>query len=277
MLALQDGGESVGASSRGAENMLAPDIAVEDQSSELDNGVGSESGRAFPIGIDRLVGPGTLSSALSGSHDYIKDGKNISEELMAWRRNQIEDQLFLQDYVVKEILSLNFIFNHMLVKDLQTEQCARWRRDTTDADESFIMQVAKASIHKDRSAADMEMCSLAQRYELSDPSLFEIVEVRSLSLPHEAFYLPTLLGAFDLLLSRYQLAAMIAVAPSLLAAKSIVTGTIASLAHARKRGGLTKGWIRGTYNVESVSVASDLSIRQEARLLRQDKVVQKGH
>ncbi|KAG0269370.1 hypothetical protein DFQ27_003698 [Actinomortierella ambigua] len=168
-----DGGESVGASSRGAENMLASDIAVEDQSSELDNGVGSESYRThsadvyaeepFTIGIDRLVGPGTLSSALSGSHDSIKDGKNISEELMAWRRNQIEDQSFLQDYVVKEILSLNFIFNHMLVKDLQTEQCARWRRDTTDTDESFIMQVAKASIHKDRSAADMEMCSLAQR------------------------------------------------------------------------------------------------------------------
>ncbi|KAF9333407.1 hypothetical protein BG006_003678 [Podila minutissima] len=61
------------------------------------------------------------------------------------------------------------------------------------------------------------------------------VEVWSLTLPYEALYLPTLLGAFDLVLSRFSFALTIVMFLPLLAAQAAVADTLARFASRRKR------------------------------------------
>ncbi|KAG0225506.1 hypothetical protein BGX31_007613 [Mortierella sp. GBA43] len=76
-----------------------------------------------PMRMDRLVGPGTRSSALHTQNRLIvtrDDGEaqDVSAELMSWRELNVLDNSELQWTEVNDILSLNFIFIHPLVKDL---------------------------------------------------------------------------------------------------------------------------------------------------------------
>lgn len=94
------------------------------------------------------------------------------------------------------------------------------------------------------------------------------VEVWSLTLPFEALYLPTLLGAFDLVLSRFSFASTIVMFPPLLAARAAVADTLARFASRRKRARPMKStWRRGTYHVKPLEINQGLTLREEVRLL----------
>ncbi|KAG0197174.1 hypothetical protein BGX28_009308 [Mortierella sp. GBA30] len=130
--------------------------------------------------------------------------------------------------------------------------------------------------HKDRHKlfTEMKMCLdglldvgvdgpvigiLAQRHR---------VEVWSLTLPYEALYLPTLLGAFDLVLSRFSFASTIVMFPPLLAARAAVADTLARFASRRKRAEPIKStWRRGTYHVRPQEIKLDITMKQEVQLL----------
>lgn len=96
------------------------------------------------------------------------------------------------------------------------------------------------------------------------------VEVWALTLPYEAVYLPTHLGSFDMILSRFYFGALHVVCPPLLAAQAAVTSTMSRLTSGRRRKPIKAAWTRGTYNVEPMELKSDISVRQEARGLRRD-------
>ncbi|KAF9585697.1 hypothetical protein BGW38_001181 [Lunasporangiospora selenospora] len=71
------------------------------------------------------------------------------------------------------------------------------------------------------------------------------VEVWSMTLPYEALYIPTKLGSFDLILSRFNFGTFFAMAPPLLAAKAIIQNSLTQLS--RVRGWpLKSGWRRDT-------------------------------
>ncbi|KAF9095195.1 hypothetical protein BGX23_000889 [Mortierella sp. AD031] len=77
------------------------------------------------------------------------------------------------------------------------------------------------------------------------------VDVWMLDLPSEAVYLPTHLGSFDILFSRYQIGSLLAMAPPLLAAREIVKSTLEDLkALGRRPKPVKETWVRGTFNLQ---------------------------
>ncbi|KAF9163380.1 hypothetical protein DFQ26_002669 [Actinomortierella ambigua] len=346
-----------------------------------------------------MVGPGTLSIHLTGANDYWVNNTNVSEQLMAWRREQVEDESFLTDHDVREILSLNFIFDHHLVKRLQEQERALWSHKLSEKDHAFILQVSLVCMDQEQEMAEQTVYSLAMQSDLMSSSVFRAarnlmatnalwadmvltqdnedsiierffkplvngflgsiagtkicwtsdalktgtvdtgellyptcmlttvsspqqtllvaqvkkfdatqqecdrdriklfvelkrcldgllasgvdgpvvgllaqrhrVEVWALTLPYEAVYLPTHLGSFDMILSRYYFGALHAVCPSLLAAQAAVASTLSRLAGGRKCKPLKATWTRGTYDVEPMQLEPDVSFRQEARDLQE--------
>ncbi|KAF9898236.1 hypothetical protein BX616_004310 [Lobosporangium transversale] len=353
-----------------------------------------------PVGICRLVGPGTRTSELSGDSLYYKDGMCVSTMLMSYRRRQVEDESFLQDFQIKEILSLNFVFFDPLIHNLQDEQLAQWRRALGDSDKAFIVGLAEACCQQGREEALRTLYSLGVKLDLITSPLFlaaqslmstsvlwadtvlvrdnedsfierflkplmnaffgqftearlcwtrntlktghigegellypdvmlsttstpqhtvlvgEVkkmdgsdheydrdrvklfiemkrcldglldcgvdgpvvgilaqghrVEVWNMTLPYEALYVPTLLGSFDLILSRYYFGAFFALAPPLLAAKAVIQDTLTRLRQGQRRSSLKSGWRRGTYHYEPLILKQDVSIVQEVRELKKE-------
>ncbi|KAF9912827.1 hypothetical protein EC991_008693 [Linnemannia zychae] len=77
------------------------------------------------------------------------------------------------------------------------------------------------------------------------------VDVWMMDLPFEAIYLPTHLGSFDILFSRYQIGSLLAMAPPLMAARDVVKSTLEDLkALGRRQRSVKETWVRGTFNVE---------------------------
>ncbi|KAG0280511.1 hypothetical protein BGZ95_009831 [Linnemannia exigua] len=77
------------------------------------------------------------------------------------------------------------------------------------------------------------------------------VDVWMMDLPFEAIYLPTHLGSFDILFSRYQVGSLLAMAPPLLAAREVVKSTLEDLkALGRRQKPMKETWVRGTFNVQ---------------------------
>ncbi|KAH7043692.1 hypothetical protein BKA57DRAFT_440833 [Linnemannia elongata] len=354
----------------------------------------------IPVRIDRMVGPGTLSVHLTGENDYWVGNKNISQQLNKWRREQVDDQSFLTDHDVQEILSLNFIFNHPLVKSLQEQERALWSHRLSEKEHSFVVQVSLACMDQEQEIAEQTVYSLAMKDDLMSSSVFRAarnlmatnalwadmvlvqdnedsiierffkplvngffgsvagtklcwtrdalktgtvdtgellypdcmlttvngpqqtvlvaevkkfdaaqqecdrdrvklfvemkrcvdglltsgvdgpvigllaqrhrVEVWALTLPYEAVYLPTHLGSFDMILSRFYFGALHVVCPPLLAAQVAVTSTMSRITGVRRRKPIKAAWTRGTYNVEPMELKSYVSVRQEARGLRRD-------
>ncbi|KAF9926093.1 hypothetical protein FBU30_004270 [Linnemannia zychae] len=94
-------------------------------------------------------------------------------------------------------------------------------------------------------------------------------EIWSMTLPYEALYMPTHLGSFDLILSRYYFGSVIALTPPLLAAKAAVEYTLTRI----KEGTYSlfpKDWRRRTYHSEPMVLNDDISMKNEARALRQE-------
>lgn len=125
-----------------------------------------------PVGIDRMVGPGTLSNHLTGDNDYWVDDKNISEQLNTWRCEQVDDQSFLTDHDVREILSLNFIFDHPLVKRLQEQERALWSHRLSEKEHAFVVQVSLACMDQEQEMAEQTVYSLAMKDGLMSSSVF---------------------------------------------------------------------------------------------------------
>ncbi|KAH7032239.1 hypothetical protein BKA57DRAFT_477617 [Linnemannia elongata] len=83
------------------------------------------------------------------------------------------------------------------------------------------------------------------------------VDVWMMDLPYEAIYLPTHLGSFDILFSRYQIGSLLAMAPPLLAAREIVKSTLEDVkALGRRQRPVKETWVRGTFNVQPNVVLS---------------------
>ncbi|KAK3841481.1 MAG: hypothetical protein J3R72DRAFT_152700 [Linnemannia gamsii] len=101
------------------------------------------------------------------------------------------------------------------------------------------------------------------------------VEIWTMTLPYEALYMPTHLGSFDLILSRYYFGALVALTPPLLAAKAAVEHTLARLKEGPQPLYPTKDWRRGTYHFEPMVLDDDVSMKEEARALRQEGKVMK--
>ncbi|KAG0257371.1 hypothetical protein DFQ27_005176 [Actinomortierella ambigua] len=78
-----------------------------------------------PVALNRLVGPGTLSSKLSRESPYYKGSICISDKLMMYRRKQAKDESFLQDHQVNNILALNFISHDEFLQDLRATEKSR--------------------------------------------------------------------------------------------------------------------------------------------------------
>ncbi|KAG0348618.1 hypothetical protein BG004_004649, partial [Podila humilis] len=76
------------------------------------------------------------------------------------------------------------------------------------------------------------------------------VEIWSMTLPYEALYMPTHLGSFDLILSRYYFGALVALTPPLFAAKAAVEDTLARVKDGPHPLFSKKEWRRGTYHFE---------------------------
>jgi len=125
-----------------------------------------------PVGIDRMVGPGTLSNHLTGENDYWVGDKNISEQLMTWRREQVDDQSFLTDRDVQEILSLNFIFDHPLVKPLQEQERAFWSHRLSKKEHAFVVQVSLACMDQEQEMAEQTVYALAMKDGVMSSSVF---------------------------------------------------------------------------------------------------------
>ncbi|KAG0227271.1 hypothetical protein BGW42_003073 [Actinomortierella wolfii] len=95
------------------------------------------------------------------------------------------------------------------------------------------------------------------------------VEIWAMTLPFEALYMPTHLGSFDLILSRYYFGALVALTPPLFAAKAAVEHTLALIKDGPHPLLSKKSWRRGTYHFEPVVLNEDLSVKKEAKTLRQ--------
>ncbi|GJJ74882.1 hypothetical protein EMPS_07240 [Entomortierella parvispora] len=379
-------------------------------SDPLDQSICSESfsmgslEEPVPIRIDRMVGPGTLSNHLSGESNYWEESVNVSKMLMEWRHEQVDDQSFLTDHDIPEILSLSFIFNHPLVNPLQERERALWLTGCSEKENKFITDVALVCMEQERDQAEQALFSLAMKESLMTSLVFRAarslmetnalwaemvlihdnedsiidrffkplvsaflgniegtklswtrdalqtgiedagellypdcmvsttkypqqtvlvaevkkfeatqqecdrdrlklyvemkrsldgllskgvdgpvvgllvqrhrVEVWVMTLPYEALYLPTHIGSFDMILSRYYFGALHAVCPPLLAARAAVMNTMSKLSGSGRRKPLKAAWTRGTYNVEPVRIVADLSIREEVRGLRHEGTVQ---
>ncbi|GJJ74104.1 hypothetical protein EMPS_06462 [Entomortierella parvispora] len=99
------------------------------------------------------------------------------------------------------------------------------------------------------------------------------VEVWSLTLPFEALYLPTLLGAFDLVLSRFSFASTIVMFPPLLAARAAVADMVARFTSRRKRVKPVKtSWRRGTYHVKPQEIDPGVTLNEEVRFLWEEEM-----
>ncbi|KAF9969402.1 hypothetical protein BGZ73_008245 [Actinomortierella ambigua] len=360
---------------------------------------GSTDEDDVPVALSRLVGPGTLSSKLSRKSLYYKGNVCVSEKLMTYRRKQVEDESFLQDHQVNNILALNFIFHDNFLHDLRAAEKGRWECTLEQADMTLIMDIAIMCSIQERAEAlkrlhkvaherdvimspivlsaqnlmattalwadkllvrdnedsfierfckpfvnaffgqfedtrlcwsrdalktgnqdtgerlypDIMLCTTTspghavfigeikkldasehecQRdrvklfiqmkrsldslldYGVDGPVIGILVqrhrvEIWSMTLPYEALYMPTHLGSFDLILSRYYFGALLALTPPLLAAKAAVEHTLTRL----KEGPHTffpKDWRRGTYHFEPIVLNDDVSMKKEAKALRQE-------
>ncbi|KAG0003175.1 hypothetical protein BGZ65_001941 [Modicella reniformis] len=125
-----------------------------------------------PVGICRLVGPGTRTSVLTGDSLHHKDDTCVSTALMSYRRRQVEDESFLQDYQIKEILSLNFVFFDPLIRDLQEEQLAQWRRSLGDDDKAFMVDLTEACCQQEPEVALRTLYSLGAKHDFITSPLF---------------------------------------------------------------------------------------------------------
>ncbi|KAG0287493.1 hypothetical protein BGZ96_008580 [Linnemannia gamsii] len=77
------------------------------------------------------------------------------------------------------------------------------------------------------------------------------VDVWMMDLPYEAIYLPSHLGSFDILFSRFQIGSILAMVPPLLAAREIVKSTLEDIkALGRRQRPVKESWVRGTFNVQ---------------------------
>ncbi|KAF9972581.1 hypothetical protein BGZ73_004282 [Actinomortierella ambigua] len=265
-----------------------------------------------PVDIDRMVGPGTLSIHLTGDNDYWLDDKNISEQLVTWRREQVDNESFLTDHDAQEILSLNFIFDHHLVKRLQEQERALWSYQLSENDHAFILQVpldygrdALKTGALDTGETLYPDCMLTT---VSSPQQTLLVaEVKKFDATQQECdwdriklfvemksdkYQYAQVPVRQKILAKYQhnsvyryqslfyFGALRVVCPPLLAAQAAVTSTMSRLTGDRKRKPLKAIWTRGTYNAEPMVLKSSASpqqqareLRQEARGLRQDTLV----
>ncbi|KAG0224626.1 hypothetical protein BGW41_005034 [Actinomortierella wolfii] len=106
-----------------------------------------------PVAISRLAGPGTRSSKLSRKSLYYKGNVCISERLMTYRRKQVENESFLQDHQVNNILALNFIFYDDYLQDLRAAEKSRWEYTLKQADLKLVMDIAMICSTQERAEA----------------------------------------------------------------------------------------------------------------------------
>ncbi|KAG0229639.1 hypothetical protein BGW41_002908 [Actinomortierella wolfii] len=353
-----------------------------------------------PVAISRLVGPGTRSSKLSRKSLYYKGNVCISERLMAYRRKQVEDESFLQDHQVDNILALNFIFHDDHLQDLRAAEKKRWEYTLKQDDLTLIMDIAMMCTMQERAEAlkqlyriaherdailspiiltaqnlmattalwadkplvrdnedsfterfckpfvnaffgqfedtrlcwnrdalntgdqdtgerlfpDIMLCTTTspghtivigeiKKFDASElecqrdrvklfvqmkralDSLLDYgvdgpvigilvqrhrVEIWAMTLPFEALYMPTHLGSFDLILSRYYFGTLVVLTPPLFAAKAAVEHTLALIKDGPHPLLSKESWRRGTYHFEPVVLNEDLSVKKEAKTLRQE-------
>ncbi|KAF9161523.1 hypothetical protein DFQ26_004475 [Actinomortierella ambigua] len=120
-----------------------------------------------PVALNRLVGPGTLSSKLSRESLYYKGSTCTSDKLMMYRRKRVEDESFLQDHQVNNILALNFIFHDEFLQDLRAIENSRWEYTLQQSDLNLIMYIAVMCATQEWAEALKQLFKVAHEHDAS--------------------------------------------------------------------------------------------------------------
>ncbi|KAF9345359.1 hypothetical protein BGX26_003243 [Mortierella sp. AD094] len=103
--------------------------------------------------------PGSIDANLSGKSCYYQQGKDISTELMRWRRDSVENNSELAASDVYEILSLNFIFFDLLLSPLQKVRLEEHQQVLSAEETVFIGEIALQCSKSDFEDAEIALHS----------------------------------------------------------------------------------------------------------------------